>query len=75
MWDDSIDSTDLHFCISPSGNLDDHVQHCLLLIGVQWDVVKRGDDIAMAVLDVDSVLEGEGLANFAGAIATHVGEW
>lgn len=32
---------DLHLCVGPSGNLDDHVQDGLLLIGVEWDVMER----------------------------------
>ena len=45
----------LHFGICPPGYLYNHVQYCLLLIGVQWDVVKGRNRVSF-LLNVDTVI-------------------
>ena len=50
--------------IGPPGDLDNHVQHRLLLIGIQRDIVERRARHAI-LLNIDAVLEGMGSANFA----------
>jgi len=41
--------TDLHLGVGPTWHLHDHVVDGLLLVGVQWNVVHRRDDIAALV--------------------------
>lgn len=50
--------------IGPPRDLDDHVEHRLLLIGVQRDVVEGRAGHAI-LLDVDAVLERVGSTNLA----------
>ena len=45
---------DFHLGIGPAGNLDDHVEYAIALIGEERDVVKRGDDLAV-LLNVDAM--------------------
>ena len=45
---------DFHLGVGPAGDLDDHVEDAIALIGEERDVVERGDDLAI-VLDVDAV--------------------
>ena len=59
--------THLLFGIGPAGDLDDHVQDSLLLIGIERDVVEAGDGLAIS-LDVHTVVEGVGLANLADGV-------
>lgn len=49
--------TYLLLSIGPSRDLDDHVQHRLLLIGIQRDIVEGRDRHAI-LLNVHPVLEG-----------------
>lgn len=41
--------TDLHFRVGPTWHLHHHVVDSFLLVGVQWNVVHRRDDIAALV--------------------------
>lgn len=54
----------LHLGIGPAGDLDDHVEDRLLLVGVQGDIVEGRDGDAI-LLDVYPVLEGVGRALLA----------
>jgi hypothetical protein len=45
---------DFHFGVGPAGDLDDHVEDAIALIGEERDVVERGDDLAV-VFDVDAM--------------------
>ena len=58
---------DLLFGVGPAGDLDNHVEDGLLVIGVQRDIVERRDGHAI-LLDVDAVLQGVGLADLAGDV-------
>lgn len=57
--------------VGPAGDLNNHVEDVLLLIGVERDVVEGRDGLAIA-LDEDAVLQGVGLANLANGVR-HVG--
>ena len=48
--------------IGPAGNLNNHVEHGLLVIGIERDIVE-GRDGRSILFDIDSVLDGVGLAN------------
>lgn len=61
------ETTCLHLGIGPSGNLDDHVQDGLLLIGEEGDVVKGGDGNAI-LFNVDTMLKSVGCSNLAGGV-------
>jgi len=50
--------------VGPAGDLDDHVQDGLLLVGVERDVVEGRDGHAI-LLDVDAVLESVRSADLA----------
>ena len=45
---------DFHLGVGPAGNLDDHVEYAIALIGEERDVMERRDDPAI-LLDVDSM--------------------
>lgn len=45
---------DFHLGVGPAGDLDDHVEDAIALIGEERDVVERGDDLAV-VFDVDAM--------------------
>jgi hypothetical protein len=61
----------LHLSIGPSWNFHNHVQDCLLLIGIEGHIVKwRNWDTIL--LDVDSVLESIGGGDLAGGELGHV---
>ena len=62
-----VGGTDLHLRIGPAGNLDNHVEDGLLLIGIQGDIVEWGNGDAI-LLNKDAMLEGVGSANLAGGI-------
>jgi len=47
---------DLKFTVGPSWDLDDHVENCLLFIGIQRNVVE-GRDWDSILLNVDTVLQ------------------
>jgi hypothetical protein len=38
---------DLHLCVRPARNLDNHVQDTLVLVGEERNVMERRDDIAI----------------------------
>lgn len=59
-----LGSTYLLLGVGPAGDLDDHVQDGLLLVGVERDVVEGRDGHAI-LLDVDAVLEGVRSADLA----------
>lgn len=46
---------DLHLRVRPAGDLDDHVEDAVVLVGEEGDVVEGGDDIA-ALLDEDAMV-------------------
>lgn len=50
--------------VGPTGDLDNHVQNGLLLIGVEGDVVERRDGHAI-LLNIDTVLQRKGLGDLA----------
>lgn len=58
-------NTHLLLSVGPAGDLDDHVQDGLLLVGVERNVVEGRDGDAI-LLDVDAVLEGVGSTDLAG---------
>lgn len=45
---------DFHLGVGPAGNLDDHVEYAIALIGEERDVMERGDDLTI-LLDVDAM--------------------
>ena len=45
----------LHFGVGPAGDLDDHVQDAIVLIGEERDVVEGGDD-GSVLLDIDTMV-------------------
>ena len=47
--------TNLHLCVGPSWDLNDHVKEGLLLIGKQGDIMEGGDGAAV-LLNVDTVI-------------------
>jgi len=53
--------------IRPPRDLNDHVQHRLLLIGIQRDIVPRRHRHAI-LLDVDAVLERVLCGDLAGSV-------
>jgi hypothetical protein len=59
---------DFHLGVGPAGNLDDHVEYAIALIGEKRDVVERGDDLAI-LLDVDAMFWSSIIALSAIAIA------
>ena len=58
----------LKLSIGPSGNLDNHVQDGLLLVGIEGNIVEGRDGHAI-LLDVDAVLEGVGSRDLADAVS------
>ena len=46
---------DLHLCVGPAGNLDDHVEDAVVLVGKEGDVVKGGNE-GTILFDEDSVV-------------------
>lgn len=38
---------DLHLCVRPAGNLNDHVENAIVLVREERDVVPGRDDIAV----------------------------
>lgn len=59
--------THLLLGIGPARDLHNHVEHGLLLIGVQWDVVEGRDRHAI-LFNVDAVLEGVWCADLANGV-------
>jgi hypothetical protein len=59
--------THLLLGVGPSRNLDYHVQHGLLLVGVKRNVVEGRDENAI-LLNVDAVLEGVCGTDLAGRV-------
>lgn len=59
----------LHLGISPPRDLHYHIQHRLLVIGIEGNVVERGDHNSV-LLNVDAVLQGIGSTNLPGGIGT-----
>lgn len=65
----------LHLGISPPRDLDYHIQHRLLVIGIEWNIVERGDHNSI-LLNVDAVLQGIGSTNLPCSVGigrTHLG--
>jgi len=56
--------TYLELRVGPARDLDNHVKHSLLRIGIQRDVVE-GRDRDAVLLNVDAVLQRIGSADFA----------
>ena len=46
---------DLHFCVGPAGDFDDHIENAMILVGEEGDVVEGGDD-GTILLDEDTML-------------------
>ena len=63
----------LHLCVRPAGDLDDHVEDAIVLVGEEGDVVEGRDDAAV-LLDVHPVLCGRTLAGRNAGYVRHVGE-
>lgn len=61
-------ATHLHLRIGPAGDLDDHVEDRLLLVGVQRNVVPCRDGLAV-LLNEDTVLERVGRGDLAGGVS------
>lgn len=59
--------TYLHLAIGPAGDLNDHVQDGLLLVGIEGDIMERRDGHAI-FLDVDAVLQGVGAPDLSGLV-------
>lgn len=53
--------------VGPAGDLNDHVKDSLLLVGVERNIVEGRDGLAI-LLDVDTVLQGVGLADLANGV-------
>ena len=53
--------------VGPAGDLNDHVEDGLLLVGIEGDIVEGRDGLAI-LLDVDTVLQGVGLADLANGV-------
>lgn len=67
--------TNLLLSVGPAGDLDNHVQDGLLLVGVQRNVVE-GRDWDAILLNKDAVVESVGSANVAGGVSgSHCGVW
>lgn len=62
----------LKLAVSPSRNLDNHVQDGLLLVGVERNVVEGGHGDAI-LLDVDAVLQSVLGGNLADGVSRHRG--
>ena len=60
--------THLHLRVGPAGDLNDHVEDGLLLVGIQGDVVPCRDGLAV-LLDEDAVLERVGRSDLAGGVS------
>ena len=43
-----------HLGIRPTGNFDHHVENAIGLIGEEWDIMERRDDLAV-LLDIDTM--------------------
>ena len=44
-----------HLGVRPAGNLDNHVENAIALIGEERDIMERGDDQAI-LLDINAML-------------------
>ena len=53
--------------VGPAGDLNDHVEDGLLLVGIEGDVVEGRDGLAI-LLNVNTVLQGVGLADLADGV-------
>ena len=61
----------LHLRIGPSWYFHDHVEHSLLLICVQWDIMKWGHRCAF-FLNVDTVLQCIGRSILADRVPSSI---
>lgn len=59
--------TYFHLSIGPPRHLDDHIEHSLLLVRVQWYIMERRDGHAI-LLNVDAVLKGVRGTDLAGCV-------
>ena len=59
----------LHLGISPPRDLNYHVQHSLLVIGIKRNVMERGYHDSI-LINVDAVVQGIGSTNLPDGIAT-----
>lgn len=60
---------DLDFGVGPAGDLNDHVENRLGLVGEEGDIVEgRSGKTGLGVLEVDTVVEGVGRANGASLV-------
>ena len=53
-WVERLAGGDLHLRIRPTGDLNDHVEDTLVLVGEERDVVEGGNDLAI-LLDENTV--------------------
>jgi len=63
--------TNLKLGLCPSRDLNNHVEHRLLGVGIERDIMESGARLTV-FLNVGSVLKSVGLANFPNAEARHV---
>lgn len=59
MQGEKVTVTHLELGIGPAGNLNNHVEDSLLLVGIERDIVEGRDGDAI-LLDVDAVLQSVG---------------
>lgn len=62
------EGTNLKLAVGPPGNLHDHVQYRLLLIGIEGDIVEGGNGYAI-FFDVYTVVQGVGRPNLSNTVA------
>jgi len=55
---------DLHLCVGPPWDLNNHVEESLLLIGIERNIVEWRNYVAIS-LDVDTMVKGVRLGNFS----------
>lgn len=53
--------------VGPAGDLNDHVEDGLLLVGIEGNVVEGRDGLAI-LLNVNTVLQGVGLADLSDGV-------
>lgn len=46
---------DLHLCVGPAGDLDDHVEDAIVPVSEERDVMEGGDDVSI-LFDEDAML-------------------
>ena len=54
-WVERLLLGDLHFCVGPTGNFDDHIEDAVILVREKWDIMERGHNRAI-LLHVDPMV-------------------